>query len=61
MTDNERKAPPETYSPEAWPNPDVQEAFGRALQKTGEKHKDFRLQRLGWLHRKAASEPKLKP
>jgi hypothetical protein len=60
MTDDERREPPETYFPRVWPNPRAQELFGEALAKVGQQTNDARLQRLGWLHWKVASETKRK-
>jgi hypothetical protein len=60
MPDNERMELPATYSPRPCKHPDVQRLWGEALAKVGQQTNDARLQRLGWLHIKVASETKRK-
>jgi hypothetical protein len=46
---------PETYSPRLWDSPEAQQMFGRALVKTGQKHKDRGMIRLGRMHQATAA------
>src|SRR5215469_13453399 len=52
----ERPAPrpewQERYEVLAWSSPEAQQLFGQALVKTGQKHVDHDLIRLGWMHQK---------
>jgi hypothetical protein len=53
--------PPETYAPRPWGNPDVQRLFGQALAKTGRKHKDRGMIRLGRMHQATAASASSAP
>jgi hypothetical protein len=45
-----------TYSPRPWSSPRAQARFGEALVRTGQKHKDPNLLRLGWLHQNSGAQ-----